>query len=232
MHFVFAFLYLKVCFVNCLSEDDLSDTNRHSSSETNTSQSAEPNSTLACPSNRCVRKCCKATEIYNWLENYCSPDHTNELKNANWSAEYSKFDVIYDSRCPMQSIEVQVNEYRLFSNGSIDHENFGMLNFQNYCVDYSPEWNAIRPTICIEIYESDILDAFPWAHYLNLSGLIITISFLIITLSLYIATPKLRENTHDLYFMCHLLSLIIGFSSLLRLQFMSPENVECAFIGE
>lgn len=230
VHFVFVFLYLQVVFTNCLPED-LYDANRNINFKTNTSKSAEPNFNLTCHSNRCLRKCCKATEIFNWSDSTCLPAH-DELKNANWSAEYSKFEVIYDSACPIRSISLEVDEYKLFSNGSIDYINYGIINFHEYCVDYLPEMNAIRPVVCTETFENGLQKIFSLQHYLNLGGSIITNLFLIITLGLYSVAPELREHLHDSCVICHIFSLIIGFISLLGIQFLNTEDPLCVFTGE
>lgn len=232
MHFIFIFLYLLLFFADCWPEDDSYNSSRSTYIQTDPLYSRKPDKS-ACP-NRCLRKCCKAKEIYNWENDICLPDLNNELENANWTAQFSQYEVLYNSRCPKSSAILERNQYQFFSNGSIHWFPYGILNSPEYCLDYVKDTGTIMPVYCVD--EDVLLDTleqpFPLHYYLNLSGSIISISFLIITLGLYLAAPALRKNVYDKCVMCHLLCLLLGFSFLLGIQFEKPHNLECVFIGE
>lgn len=237
IYFVIFFFHAQYFFTNCLPDDDGFITiNSTTSIETDSLNSTEPNSDPVCLSNRCVRKCCKANEIYVWKNKHCLPDHADQLQNADWSTHFSKFEIIYNSRCPQTTIVLNNSraddEYEIFDNGSIYAFEI-LISSSQYCMDYLQEDDTIRPVLCYEeIFGPNEGVEDKYVFMLYSTGLGISNLFLIITLGLYLATPRLCEKVHDKCFLCHVVTLIIGFSSLIGIQNIAIENSACAFLSE
>lgn len=238
VHFIFIFLYLRVFFADCWPKNDLN-ANVSTSVKTDTLNSTKPNSEPASPSNRCMRKCCKLNEIYHWKNNTCLPDLNNELKNANWSTRFKEYEIIDDSRCLKTAVILNDSDigdqFDHFSNGSIYSYAFNKtIYFHLYCMDYLMDDRTIRPVICVDETFGPLPEEESDGSIFILysSGLGVSDIFLIITAALYLATPQLRRKVHDKCFLCHLLSLIIGFSSLIGIQNINIEVQGCVFLGE
>lgn len=239
-HFIYIFLNLQVFFADCWPQDGSS--NASISNETD-SHSTKTNFEL-CPSNRCLKKCCKAKEIYSWTNRTCLPDLDNELEKANWSANFSQYHIIYDSRCPAKAMlvvkESADDTFTRFSNGSILLEKEErLLDFHEYCEEYLIEDHTSRPQFCYDPVPPPVPEAKEsenswneFVHVLLCSGLGISVLFLIITAGLYLITPELRARVHDKCIVCHLLSLALGFGFLIGFQIIHKEDLGCVFVGK